>query len=95
MKKVYDKVEVICIHKPDNTVVPLRFRLKNDDGEFETYTVSAFKPLPKNGTRTTKDGIYVSNSVDIFECKVHIFGLERTVRLYYDPRINNTWKLAV
>ena len=95
MNKIFDKVDVICEIKSDGTVIPIRFRLLNEDGEFETYKISSYRPVPKQGTYTTKDKIYVSNSTEIFECRVTIFGLVRTVRLYYDPKNTSIWKLAV
>ena len=42
-----------------------------------------------------EDNIYVCNTTEIFECRVTIFGLVRTVRLYYEPKNANTWKLGV
>lgn len=95
LNRVFEKVDVVCEHKSDGSVIPLRFRLMNEDGEYEMYKINSYRPLPKQGTYTTKDNIYVSNYTDIFECKVRIFGLDRTVRLYYDARTSNTWKVAV
>ncbi|MCR5196501.1 MAG: hypothetical protein K6D38_09285 [Pseudobutyrivibrio sp.] len=94
-KRVFDKIDVICQIKADGSVIPLKFRLQNEDGIYETYTIKSYKPLPKQGTRTTSDGLYISNQSDVFECKVHLMGLERTVRLYYDNKSSNTWKLAI
>ena len=95
MKNVFDNIDVICQIKSDGSAIPLKFRLQNEDGLFETYSIKPYKPVPKQGTRTTKDGIYVSNSTEIYECRVVIFGMERTVRLYYSPKIDNRWKLAI
>ena len=94
-KNVFDKVDVICEHKADGTVIPIKFRLMNEDGDYEFYKISSYRPVPKQGAYTTKDNIYVCDSTDIFECKVQIFGLVRTVRLYYEPKTTNTWKLGV
>ena len=38
MGRIIDKVDVICEHKSDGTVIPLRFRLMNEDGAYEAYT---------------------------------------------------------
>ncbi|MBR5637831.1 MAG: hypothetical protein IKW81_12970 [Pseudobutyrivibrio sp.] len=95
LNKVFDKIDVICQMKADGTVIPLKFRLQNEDGIYETYTVKSYKPLPKKGAHTTPDGLYICNQTDVFECRVHLMGLERTVRLYYNSKTNNTWKLAI
>ena len=95
LTKVFDKVDVICQIKADGSTIPLRFRLKNEDGIYETYTIKSYKPIAKKGAYTTGDGLYVSDGTDIFECRVHLMGLERTVRLYYDCKVSNTWKLAI
>ncbi|MCR4830622.1 MAG: hypothetical protein K5883_04135 [Pseudobutyrivibrio sp.] len=95
MNKVFDKVDVICEMKSDGTVIPIKFRLMNEDGDYEFYKVNSYRAVPKQGAYTTKDNLFVCNSTEIFECKVAIFGLIRTVRLYYEPKSGNTWKLAV
>ena len=90
LKKVFDKIDVICQIKADGSVIPLKFRLKNEDGIYETYSIKSYKPIPKKGAYTTSDGLYVCDRTDIFECRVHLMGLERTVRLYYDNKDSNT-----
>ena len=94
MKRVFD-VDAICEHRTDATTVPMRFRLMNDEGVYESYSISAYKPVPTHGCYTSSDSVYVCDSTQIFECRVTIFGLQRTVRLYYEPKSNNSWKLAV
>ena len=94
-KKVFDKIDVICQIKADGSTIPLKFRLRNEDGIYETYTIKSYKPLPKKGAHTTSDGIYVYDGTNVYECRVHLMGLERTVRLYYDCKDSNTWKLAI
>ena len=39
MSRVIDKVDVICEHKADGNIIPMRFRLMNDDGVYEAYTI--------------------------------------------------------
>jgi hypothetical protein len=96
VKKVFDKVDVICEHKHDGTIIPIKFRLMNEDGLWEVYSIKSYKPNNNNSTHTTKDGIYVSSTTEIYECKVVIFGLERTVRLYHSQKGSLTeWQLAI
>ena len=48
MKRVFD-VDLICEHRTDATTVPMRFRLMNDEGVYESYSISAYKPVPTHG----------------------------------------------
>jgi len=94
--KVFDKIDVICEHKHDGTTIPIKFRLMNEDGIWEAYTIKSYKPNTNNSTHTTKDGIYVNATTEIYECKVVIFGLERIVRLYHSPKgALVEWQLAI
>ncbi len=92
---IFDKVDVICEHKSDGTIIPLKFRLMNEDGDYESYKITAYRPVPKQGAYTTKDNLYICNSMDVYECKVQIFGTVRIVRLYHEPTRSNAWKLGV
>ncbi|WP_408072637.1 hypothetical protein [Butyrivibrio sp. JL13D10] len=95
MSKIINEVDVICEHKADGSIIPLRLRFMNEDGEYETYTVKGYRPAEKKGTHTTEDGIYVGDSTFIFECLIIVAGIKRVFRVYYDPKINTKWRLAV
>ncbi len=96
MKKKFDKIDVICEHKHDGTIIPIKFRLMNEDGLWESYSIKSYKPNSNHSTHTTQDGIFVSAKTEIYECKVVIFGLERTVRLYHSPSgCLSPWTLAI
>ena len=95
MSKIIEKVDVICEHKSDGSLIPMRLRFMNDDGEYETYNIKGYREAEQKGSRTTNDGIYVSESTFIFECMIIAMNTKRIVRLYYDPRINNNWRMAI
>ena len=95
MSRIIDEADVICEHKADGSIIPLRLRFINDAGESETYTIKGYRESDKKGTHTTKDGIYVSDSTFIFECLIIDMGIKRIVRLYYDPRNGSQWRLAI
>ena len=42
MSRVIETVDVICQHKSNGEVIPLRFRLMNEDGQYESYAVITF-----------------------------------------------------
>lgn len=84
MSRIIDKVDVISEHKADGIVIPMRFRLMNEDGVYEAYTIKGYKQLYHKETYTTPDGVYVCSKHLVFECRVLILDMYRTVRLYFD-----------
>ena len=95
MKKIIEEVDVICQHKSNGNIIPLRLRFKNDDGEYETFTIKGFREAEKKGTHTTEDGIYVGDYTYIFECLIICMNMKRIVRLYYDPKAGTKWRMAI
>lgn len=93
MSKVINKVDVIAEFKHDGSIIPMRFRIMNEDGEYESYTIKAYKEVPKKGTYTTEDGIYICNDDLVFQCRIIILNTERIVRLYFRPK-SNSWILG-
>ena len=91
---VVEQVDVICEYKSDGKLIPYKFRIMNEDGEYETYSVKEYRELPKKGAYTTQDGIYVSNKDRILECKIVILGTQKITRLYYNPDLEK-WRLGI
>ncbi len=71
MRKIIHEVDVSCRHNADGTIVPLRLRFMNEDGEYETYTIKGCREAAKKGTHTTEDGIYVSDSTFLLFLPIH------------------------
>ncbi len=94
MSKIIENVDVIAQFKSDGTIIPLKFRVMNEDGVYESFSVKAYKPALKKGTYTTEDGLYVSGEDLVFICKIMILDAEKTVRLYFLKR-SNKWSLGI
>lgn len=94
MSKVIDKVDVICQHKADGEIIPLRFRLMNEDGMYETYTIKGYRQIFRKDVYTTPDGLTVCSSDNVYECRVVILEMYRTVRLYFN-KLNCHWRIAI
>ena len=94
MSRIIDNVDVICEHKADGSVIPLRFRLLNEDGAYEAYTIKGYRQLYSKETYRTPDGVYVCSKDRVFECRVLILDMYRTVRLYFDID-KVSWKIAI
>ena len=78
-------VDVICLHYRDGAIEPIRFRITDEDGQNQAYTIKEFRNLSHQGARIMPDGVYVTDETLIFECKISVFGREKTVRLYNSP----------
>ena len=94
MSRVIDTVDVICQHKSNGEVIPLRFRLMNEDGQYENYTIKGYRTVTHPGPYTTPDGLYVSYSTFVFECVVVVLAYKRKVRLYFETH-NSKWRIAI
>ena len=95
MSKVIDKVDVIAEFKSDCTIIPMRFRMINEDGEYVSFTIKAYKQVPKKGTYTTEDGVYICNEdLVVFQCKIIVLNTERFVRLYFFKQ-RSSWRLGI
>ena len=91
-------IDVICQHNADGELKPLRIRIQDDTGEYQTYTIHDYKPLDVNPGTPTVDGISLTVYDLVFECHISVFGVDKQFRLYYnlkstDPvwRINKTY----
>ncbi len=75
--------DVICLHYRDGGIIPLRFRITDEDGEQHTYTIKDYRDVSGRGAYVTRDGIYVTDRMLVYECRIVVLGQLRRVRLYY------------
>lgn len=94
MSRVIENVDVICEHKSEGKVIPMRFRIMNEDGVYEAYTIKGYREIFKKGCYTTPDGITVSSRDKVYECRVLILDIYRTVTLYLNTT-NMKWRIAI
>ncbi len=90
----YEKsLDVICMIGGDGTVVPIRIRIEDDEGERQTYTIQEYTDLSHQGTKTMHDGIYVTDDILVFDCKIIVFGRPKNIMLYYDAS-KSKWTMS-
>ena len=89
-----EKLDVICQHTADGEIIPLRIRIRNEEGEYLTFSIREYRDLSHRGTYTTGDGAFVTNNTLVFECHIEVFGAQKTVRLYYDVN-RSLWRYTV
>ena len=74
---------VICQHNTDGRIIPFRFRIKDEDGEYHVYTIKEYKDLSHRGVFTNPDGVEARTDVYEFECEITVFKKRRRVKLLY------------
>lgn len=77
------KIDLICQHCSDGTIIPIRLRFPDEDGVLQEYTVKGYKDTSECGLIKFDCNIVANNTVK----KVTIF----TSQTSYD----GIWKLSV
>ncbi len=88
-------IDMICQHKADGTIIPIRIRMLDDDGAYQEYKIRAYKDLSYKGNffELPDAGKVHSSGVYPFECKIECFGCEKTIKVFYNS-YEHTWKLS-
>ncbi len=84
---------MICRHNADGTIMPIRFRLADDDGLMQEYKVKSYRNLSHKGAFEMPNGIIATSTIFPFECKIDCFGTEKRVFLYYSS-LDHVWTIA-
>ena len=86
--------DVICQHKTDGTIIPLRIRVKDEDGIYQEFNVKSYRDLTHSGSYKLPSGVLVSsNNVHYFECKIVVFNQQRLLRLCYNA-YDSRWLIS-
>lgn len=86
------EADVICQHNRDGTIIPLKVRIRDDDGESQTYSIKSYKELSTNGDFKLPNGVCLSGRhLWAFECKIQVFDFLKRIRLFYNA-LDGCWK---
>ena len=85
--------DVICQHNCDGGIIPLKIRITDDDGEFQTYKIKAYKNLTHCSKSTLSSETNLIDHIWKFECKIEVFGRERRINLMYNA-YDNKWRVS-
>ena len=87
------KVDIICQHTHDGTIIPLKVRVIDEDGEYQTFHIKAYKCLSLSGEYLLPNEERVtSNHIKTFECKIIVLNSEKVIKLVYNT-YEGCWKL--
>jgi len=52
IRKNYTLADVICQHKTDGTIIPLKIRIADEDGEYQIFNIKSYKVLSDHKEHT-------------------------------------------
>jgi hypothetical protein len=71
-------IDVICQHKQDGNIIPLKIRLQDEDGEYQAFVVKSYRLMNVSKTIDPRRTPIVT-----FQCKIQSFGRERLIGISY------------
>ena len=78
-------IEVICQHKTDGRILPIKIKFADEDGEYQVYRVLSFRECaPGEASYTLPNEINATRILRRFDCRIHVFSKEKTVILLYN-----------
>ncbi|SFQ08371.1 hypothetical protein SAMN02910358_00677 [Lachnospiraceae bacterium XBB1006] len=89
------KVDVICQHNADGTIIPIKIRLMTEDGEYQTYGIKGYRLLKgDNKQYSAPEFPFLPPGNTFYECRILTLDKMRTIVLYYH-RESGTWTLCI
>ena len=75
IQEKYTLADVICQHKTDGSIIPLKIRITDEDGEYQVYNIKSYKDVSNRTAYTMPNGTSVApaNHLWKFECKISVF----------------------
>ena len=86
------QIDVICQFKKDGTIIPIKMRLQDENGETQSYVIQGYIEYPPGSNYTIPGGFSATNTIHVFKCKILCFGTEKILYIYYNSS-NSTWSL--
>ncbi len=77
-------VDVICQHTVDGKMIPLKIRMKDEDGEYQTYSIKEYRDFSEKGSFQIPEGLIVTSTIYPYELTILCFGSLRKIRVYYN-----------
>ena len=75
--------DVICQHKKDGTIIPLKLRIEDEDEKLQSYSIRSYRPMSLGGNVLLPNEVAVAKTIYRYECKLCIWGKEKIINLYY------------
>lgn len=94
IQEKYTLADVICQHKTDGSIIPLKIRITDEDGEYQVYNIKSYKDVSNRTAYTMPNGTSVApaNHLWKFECRISVFNTLKRIQLFYNAN-ENSWKV--
>ena len=94
IQEKYTLADVICQHKTDGSIIPLKIRITDEDGEYQVYNIKSYKDVSNRTAYTMPNGATVApaNHLWKFECKICAFNTLKQIQLFYNA-YENSWRV--
>lgn len=90
--KDVNNIDVMCTHTMDGKIIPMKIRLKDEDGMYQNFAVRAYRDLSTAGNYALGNEVVVTGIDNcVFEVKILVFGMEKTMKITYHKR-ENIWR---
>lgn len=85
------KLDIICQHKLNGEIIPIKIRLTDEDGEMHTYLVKAYKVIERPCDGCLPNHVKTTMSIWTFECKISVFEKQQIIRIHYNVYQGRWW----
>ena len=86
-------VDVICQYTKDGRLIPLRVRMQDEDGMYQTFTIKGYKELSHAGEYKTPYGT-ISHTLNWhFLCQIQVFNRLVTIELFFNGS-DHLWRVV-
>ena len=88
-------IDVICQHSTDGSVIPMRVRVRDEDGGFQTLNVKGYRDYSHNPEYKLPNGYQLTTYDFCFECNIVVFGMRKKIILFYRPQSDSVWRVVM
>lgn len=88
-------IDVICQNCRDGTIIPLKLRITDEDGEIQQYQIKGYRDVTGRHSYTLPNGVTVTTTQEmrVFECKIDCFQRQKLISIFYNPK-TMIWSLC-
>lgn len=72
IKEDIQYIEVISKFTVDGTVIPIKLKVQDEDGEYQSFMIKGYRTIICNPSHKC------------YDCKIEVFNQERIVRIFYN-----------
>lgn len=87
------EVSVICQHKTDGTIIPIKFKLEEKDGTVQMFKINKYSVVSTPGEYRMPNMVKINSKAWCFDCMITVLGSESNAKLYYYTD-NLKWEAA-